>query len=145
MVVTLRLSLNYSLLFLHLREWKFRHTSIQILSYKYTNSNQYSRKLVKQKLYIFFMYYREFLLCCFFFLNGESKKQTHLCRTIELSDYRAVGLTGCRIIATLPFKIVCDFIVQFRIVRIYLSELSSFTITYFNVSNNLNFRARISK
>ena len=44
------------------------------------------------------MYYREFLLCCFFFLNGESEKQTHLCRTIELSDYRTDGLSGCQTI-----------------------------------------------
>ena len=85
MVVTLRLSLNYrSLLFLHLSECKFRHTS--------TNSNQYSRKLVKLKLYIFLMYSREFLLRCCSYLNGESEKQTHLCRTIRLSDYRTNGL-----------------------------------------------------
>ena len=37
----------------------------------------------------------DFLLCCCSFLKGESEKQTHLCRTIELSDYRAVGLSGC--------------------------------------------------
>jgi hypothetical protein len=125
---------------------------MKIPSYKYTNSviQVYKFKPIFKKigqtkaLYLFYVLPRIFTLLLFY-LNGESKKQTHLCRTIELSDYRAVGLTGCRIIATLPFKIVCDFIVQFRIVRIYLSELSSFTITYFNVSNNLNFRARISK
>jgi hypothetical protein len=53
------------------------------------------------------MYSHEFLLCCCSYLNDESEKQTHLCRTIGLSDYRtvdqqAVGLTGCQIIATLP-------------------------------------------
>ena len=47
------------------------------------------------------MYSREFLLCCCSYLNGESEKQTHLCRTIELSnyrtvDYQAVGLSDCR-------------------------------------------------
>ena len=52
-LVTLRLSLNYrSLLFLHLKECKFRHTSTM-----YTNSNQYSRKFVKLKHYIFLMYF----------------------------------------------------------------------------------------
>jgi hypothetical protein len=34
--------------------------------------------------------------------NDGSEKQTHLCRTIELSDYQAIGLTGCGIIATIP-------------------------------------------
>ena len=38
------------------------------------------------------MYSHEFLLCCCSYLNDEREKQTHLCRTIELSDYRVVGL-----------------------------------------------------
>ena len=42
------------------------------------------------------MYSRECLLCCCSYLNGESEKQAHLCRTIELSDYRNVGPAGCR-------------------------------------------------
>ena len=42
------------------------------------------------------MYSREFLLCCCSFLNSESENQTHLCRTIELSDQWAVGISDCR-------------------------------------------------
>ena len=66
-------------------KYKFRHTS--------TNSNTYSRKLVKLKLKSFLMYFLEFLLCCYSYFNDGSEKQTHLCRTIELADYRAVGLS----------------------------------------------------
>jgi len=36
------------------------------------------------------------------YLNDGSEKQTHFGRTIELSDYQAIGLTGCGIIATIP-------------------------------------------
>jgi hypothetical protein len=42
------------------------------------------------------MYYREFLLCCCSYLKGEAEKQTHLCQTIGLSNYRTVGSAGCR-------------------------------------------------
>jgi hypothetical protein len=42
------------------------------------------------------MYSREFLLCCCSDLKGEAEKQTHLCRTIGLSNYRTVGPAGCR-------------------------------------------------
>jgi hypothetical protein len=51
------------------------------------------------------MYYREYLLSGCSYLIGESEKQTHLCRTIGLLDYWVVGLTGCQIIATLPYSI----------------------------------------
>ena len=34
----------------------------------------------------------------FSYLNGESEKQTHLCRTIGLSEYWTVGLLDCRTI-----------------------------------------------
>jgi hypothetical protein len=52
---------------------------MQIPTYKYTNSNQYSC---------------EFLLCCFLTWKW---KQTHLCQT--------VGLTVWLIIATLPLRV----------------------------------------
>jgi len=37
-----------------------------------------------------------------FLLERWTWKITHLCRTIGMSDQRAVGLSGCRTIATLP-------------------------------------------
>ena len=50
-----------------------------------------------QVLDLFLMYSRELLLCCCSYSCDESEKQTHLCRTIELSDYRTVGPMAVRI------------------------------------------------
>jgi hypothetical protein len=87
-------------------KYKLRHTStncviqVQIASYKYkfrhtsTNSNQYSRKLVKLKLYIFLMYSRKFLFCCLPTWTVKVKNKTSLSdyRTVWLSDYAMLPL-----------------------------------------------------
>ena len=78
---------------------------MNISSYKYK-----FKQINVQALDLFLMYSCEFLLCCCSYTSEESEKQTYLCRTIELSDsdtsglseYQTVGLTGYRIIATLP-------------------------------------------
>ena len=57
---------------------------------------QIFKKIGQTKALDLYMCSREFLLCCCSYLNGESEKQTHLCRTIGLSDYRTVGPAGCR-------------------------------------------------
>ena len=64
---------------------------------------QIFKKIGQTKALDLYMCSREFLLCCCSYLNDESEKQTHLCRTIGQSDQRSAGLTGCRIIAMLPF------------------------------------------
>ena len=56
-----------------------------------------------------------FLLCCCSYLDGESEKQTHLCRTIELSDQRAVGLY-------LRSLILLSMFMVFFIITIELSD-----------------------
>ena len=61
---------------------------MQIPSYKYTNSNQYSRKLVKLALYLSDVFPQIFILLLTY-LNGESEKQNI---TVRLSNCLAVGL-----------------------------------------------------
>ena len=76
-----------------LSECKFRHP----------NSNQYSRKLVKLKLYIFLMYSREFLLGYFLITWTVKVKNKHISVGLyDMYSYRTVGLTECWIIATPP-------------------------------------------
>ena len=77
---------------------------IKIPSYKYTNSNSVIQvykfkpifKNIEQTkaLYFSYVFLRMFTLLLSY-MNGESEKQTHLCRTLELSDYREVGLSDC--------------------------------------------------
>ena len=68
----------------------------------YLNANSviqvYKFKLIFKKikaLYLSYVFPR-ILTLLLSYLKGESEKQTHLCRTIELSDYRAVRLSDCR-------------------------------------------------
>ena len=91
MVVTLRLSLNYrNLLFLHLSECKFRHT-MQVYTFK-----PIFKKIGQAKALDLSYVFPGIFTLLPSNLNGESEKQTHLCRTVELSDYRAVEVSDCR-------------------------------------------------
>ena len=74
MVVTNRLSLNYSLLFLYLSECKLRHTNIQIQ----TN--------IQENWSIFPYVFSQIFTLLPSYLNGESEK-TNLGGTNGLSDY----------------------------------------------------------
>jgi hypothetical protein len=60
------------------------------------------------------MYSREFVLCCCSYLNSESEKQIHLCRTIGLSDYNyasaKITMKTCSCVAWLISDRVTTFL-----------------------------------
>ena len=65
---------------------------MQIPSYKY-KFKQIFKKIGQTKALDLAYVFPRILLCCCSYLNGESENQTHLCRTIELSDGRTNGLS----------------------------------------------------